>query len=246
MTLLKTIDLYASVEDQPILKGLNLEVEEGGVHAVMGRNGSGKSTLANVLMGSPFYQVTEGKIEFAGEDITEEDPSKRAKLGMFLGFQYPVEIPGLRVFEFLRTLYEAKFGGPVNPVKFNGILEDLFGLLEIPMDVLGRSVNEGFSGGEKKRFEVLQLLLLQPKLAILDEIDSGLDVDALRTVSMGIRKAVDKGTTVLIITHYARILEYLSPDRVHILLNGRIVKSGGADLAHQIDEKGYDWVESAL
>ncbi len=243
--LLEIKDLHAQVEGQEILKGINLAMDDGQVHAVMGRNGSGKSTLANVLMGSPFYEVTQGQVLFKGRDITNEDTTTRARMGMFLGFQYPVELAGVRVYEFLKTLHRNKTGEDIKPAEFRAYLSDIMSTLDMEPDVLGRGLNEGFSGGEKKKLEVLQLLLLQPELAILDETDSGLDVDALRTVSWGIRKAVERGSKVLIITHYTRILDYLSPDRVHVLLNGRIVASDGPDLAQKIDDQGYEWLGGA-
>jgi len=243
--LLEIRDLHARVEGQVILKGVNLTLDEGRIHAVMGRNGSGKSTLANVLMGSPFYDVTEGQILFKGRNITNEDVTTRARMGMFLGFQYPVEIAGVRIYDFLKTLYNTKTGNTVKPKEFRAIISDLMDTLDMEHEVMGRGLNEGFSGGEKKKLEVLQLLLLQPELAILDETDSGLDVDALQTVSWGIKKAVEQGTRVLIITHYIRILDYLSPDRVHILLDGKIVASDGPQLAQKIDTRGYEWLETS-
>lgn len=243
--LLNVKDLYAKVEGQTILKGVNLTLDNGAIHAVMGRNGSGKSTLANVLMGSPFYEVTGGQVIFDGQDITHEDTTTRARLGMFLGFQYPVEIPGVRLYDYLKLLLKNKNGQAVPLAEFKRILSDLLDTLVMEPDVLGRGLNEGFSGGEKKKLEILQLLLLKPKLAVLDETDSGLDVDALRIVSWGIKKAVEQGTRVLIITHYTRILDYLQPDRVHVLLNGTIVASDGPELAKKIDDQGYEWLGGA-
>lgn len=243
--LLEVKGLHAQVEGQEILKGIDLTLEDGQIHAVMGRNGSGKSTLANVLMGSPFYEVTSGQILFNGRDITGDDTTTRARQGMFLGFQYPVELAGVRVYDFLKTLHVTRTGDGVKPKEFRALLTDLMETLDMEPEVMGRGLNEGFSGGEKKKLEILQLLLLQPKLAILDETDSGLDVDALRTVSWGIKKAVERGTRVLIITHYTRILDYLSPDMVHVLLDGRIVASDGPDLAQKIDAQGYEWLGGA-
>jgi len=243
--LLEIHNLHARVENLEILKGIELNLDEGRIHAVMGRNGSGKSTLANVLMGSPFYEVTDGTILFKGRNITDEDTTTRARRGMFLGFQYPVELAGVRVYDFLKTLHKTKTGEAIKPKEFRAMLSGLMDVLDMTPDVMGRGLNEGFSGGEKKKLEILQLLLLKPELAILDETDSGLDVDALRTVSFGIKRAAEQGTRVLIITHYTRILDYLSPDRVHILLNGKIVASDGPELAKKIDDQGYEWLGGA-
>jgi Fe-S cluster assembly ATP-binding protein len=241
-------DLHASVEGKPILKGLDLTIKQGEVHALMGPNATGKSTLAYALMGHPRYEITQGEILFNGESLLEKDPSERARAGLFLAFQYPVAIPGVSVANFLRTAINARRraadsqdkGIPVP--EFRTLLKAKMDLLEMPHDFAGRYLNDGFSGGEKKRAEILQLATLEPQIAILDETDSGLDIDALRIVSGGVNALAGPDLGVLIITHYQRILDYIKPEIVHIMLGGRIVESGGSELAKQLEEHGYAWV----
>lgn len=241
-------DLHVSVDDNEILKGVDLKIEQGEVHALMGPNGSGKSTLAYSLMGHPAYQVTQGKVEFDGVNLLDLKPDERSRLGMFLAFQYPVAIPGVTVANFLRTALNARRrsenpddkGIPIP--EFRIILKEKMDFLKIDHSFAGRYLNDGFSGGEKKRAEILQLATLEPKIAILDETDSGLDIDALRTVAEGISDLRGPNLGVLIITHYQRILNYIKPDFVHILFNGRIVESGGPELALKLEDRGYDWI----
>ena len=241
-------DLHVSVDDNEILKGVDLKIEQGEVHALMGPNGSGKSTLAYSLMGHPAYQVTQGKVEFDGVNLLDLKPDERSRLGMFLAFQYPVAIPGVTVANFLRTALNARRrsenpddkGIPIP--EFRNILKEKMDFLKIDHSFAGRYLNDGFSGGEKKRAEILQLATLEPKIAILDETDSGLDIDALRTVAEGISDLRGPNLGVLIITHYQRILNYIKPDFVHILFNGRIVESGGPELALKLEDRGYDWI----
>jgi Fe-S cluster assembly ATP-binding protein len=237
-------DLHARVEDKPILNGVDLTVPRGEVHALMGPNGSGKSTLANVLMGHPAYEVTGGRVLFKGQEITDLEPDERARLGMFLAFQYPVEVPGVSVLNFLRTALGAVRGKDVPVRTFRKLVGQKLDELGMEMDFARRNLNEGFSGGEKKRNEVLQMALLEPELAIMDETDSGLDIDALRHVSEAVNRMRSPGLGVLVITHYMRILDYLQPDRVHIMYQGRVVKSGGPDLARELESSGYDSVRS--
>ena len=239
-TILKIEDLHANVEGLEILKGLNLEVPRGEVHALMGPNGSGKSTLANILLGHPAYEVTSGKILFKGEDVTELDPEERSLLGMFLAFQYPVEIPGVSLLNFLRQALNARRDKDISAREFRELIKNKLELLGMDMSFARRNLNEGFSGGEKKRNEVLQMALLEPELSIMDETDSGLDIDAIRVVSGAVNKIRGPERSFLVITHYLRILNYLEPDVVHIMLDGRVVKSGGPELAHQLEEGGYD------
>ena len=240
-------NLYASVEDKQILKGINLEVGAGEVHAIMGPNGSGKSSLASVLAGRENYEVTEGTVTMDGKDLLELAPEDRAREGLFLAFQYPVEIPGVSNINFLKTAlneirsYHGK--APLDAKSFLQLTKEKQKLVEFDAKLVNRSLNEGFSGGEKKRNEILQLAMLEPKLAILDETDSGLDIDALRIVSNGVNKLRSKDNAFILITHYQRLLEYIVPDFVHVLYNGRIVKSGGKDLALELEEKGYDWIK---
>jgi len=237
-------DLHAGIDDTPILNGINLKIESGGIHALMGRNGSGKTTAANIIMGHPEFEVSKGSVELNGEDILEMKPWERARAGVFLSFQYPQAVPGLQVGNFLRKSVAAINGedaakGP----EFRRTLKSAMAELDMPRSFLGRYVNDGFSGGEKKRFEILQLMLIKPKLAILDETDSGLDIDGIKTVAKGINSAVrGSDSAALIITHYSRILEHVKPDRVHVLIKGRIVKSGGPELALELEERGYDWL----
>ncbi|MDX1917999.1 MAG: Fe-S cluster assembly ATPase SufC [Candidatus Caenarcaniphilales bacterium] len=242
--MLKIIKLRAKVEDQEVLKGIDLEILPGQIHAIMGPNGSGKSTLSKVLVGHPDYQVTDGEILFEGENILELDPEDRAKLGIFLGFQYPVEVSGVNNADFLRLAYNAKqvaLGEPeLDPFDFNELLEKKLKLLDIYNEIYTeRSVNDGFSGGEKKRNEILQMAILEPKLAILDEIDSGLDIDALRAVAYGINKLVSLEKALLLITHYHRLLEHITPTHVHIMYQGKIIRSGGKELPLILEQTGY-------
>ena len=244
-TILRVSDLHVSIGDTEILRGVDLEINSGEIHALMGRNGSGKSTLANVLMGHPDFEITKGEIEYLGEDLTEMEPWERARAGVFLSFQYPQSVPGLQVGNFLRKSVQAIRGDDAPGARdFRAELNTAMTELDVDKQFLGRYVNDGFSGGEKKRFEILQLMLLQPKLAILDETDSGLDIDGIRTVAKGINAAI-RGTDsgALIITHYSRILEHVQPDKVHVLIKGRIVKSGGPELALELEERGYEWLE---
>jgi Fe-S cluster assembly ATP-binding protein len=238
--ILKISDLHVSVEDTPILRGLDLEVPKGEVHAIMGPNGSGKSTLAAVLLGHPAYEITQGTITFKGEDITELDPDQRAKLGMFLAFQYPVEVPGVSVSNFLRTAMNAVRGTDVPVREFMTQLRENLKTLGLDESFARRNLNEGFSGGEKKRAEILQLGMLCPELAVLDETDSGLDIDGVRIVAEAVNRLKGPEMGFVIITHYTRILNYVTPDTVHILLGGRIVRSGGEELATHLEEVGYE------
>jgi Fe-S cluster assembly ATP-binding protein len=239
-------NLKASVGDKEILKGISLSVGKGEVHAIMGPNGSGKSTLAQVLAGNPAFEVTGGGVSYEGRDLLELAPEERAQAGIFLAFQYPIEIPGVSNAYFLRSAYneirKARGGEEVDPMEFVGIVEEKLKLVDMDPAMLNRSVNMGFSGGEKKRNEILQLAVLEPKLAILDETDSGLDIDAMRTVADGVNKLRDKNRSFIVVTHYQRLLNYIVPDHLHVLSQGRIVKSGGKQLALELEEKGYDWL----
>lgn len=243
-------NLHASIEDKEILRGINLEVKAGEVHAIMGPNGSGKSTLSSVIAGNENYEVTEGEILFEGEDLSELAPEERAHKGVFLSFQYPVEIPGVSVTNFMKTaINESRKAKSLEEMPANEMLKlirEKSELLEIDRKFLSRSLNEGFSGGEKKRNEIFQMAMLEPKLAILDETDSGLDIDALRIVANGVNKLKSKDNAVVVITHYQRLLDYIVPDFVHVLYNGRIVKSGTKELALELEEKGYDWIKGEL
>ena len=245
MAFLEIRGLKVKVEDKEILKGINLDVEKGQVVALMGPNGSGKSTLAYALMGHPKYEITGGKILVKGEDITFAKPDERAKKGLFLSFQYPQEISGVSVSNFLRTALNAKRDNkkPISVPDFHRLLQEKMALLKVDKSFTMRYLNEGFSGGEKKRMEILQMAVLQPKIGILDETDSGLDIDALRTVANGVNNIKGPELGVLLITHYQRILNYVTPDKVHIMMKGRIVKSGGKELALEVEEKGYDWLK---
>jgi Fe-S cluster assembly ATP-binding protein len=233
-------DLHVAVDDKPILRGVDLTVEPGRVHALMGPNGSGKSTLAYALAGHPRYRVTGGKVTFKGEDVLDLRPDERARLGMFLAMQYPVEVPGVSVTNFLRTAINAVRGEDVSVREFARELREQMRLLDMDPKFAERSLNEGFSGGEKKRHEILQMALLRPELAILDETDSGLDVDALRVVAEGVNRMRSPGLGVLLITHYTRILRYISPDFVHVMVDGGVVESGGPELADQLESEGYE------
>ena len=244
--MLKIKDLKAGIEDNQILKGINLEVKAGEIHAIMGPNGSGKSTLSSVIAGNEDYKVEGGNITFNGKDLLELDPEERAHNGVFLSFQYPVEIPGISVSNFIKTsITEKRKAQGLDPIPTKDLLKmmrEKMELLSIKKGYLSRNMNEGFSGGEKKRNEIFQMAMLDPKLSILDETDSGLDIDALRIVANGVNKLRNKDNATVIITHYQRLLDYIVPDFVHVLYNGRIVKSGGSELAHDLEEKGYDWV----
>jgi len=246
MPLLEIRGLTASVGNKPILRGVDLTLDVGQVHAVMGPNGSGKSTLAQVLAGNPAYEVTGGSIIYKGSDLLEMQPEERAQAGIFLAFQYPVEIPGVSNAYFLRAAYneirKARGESEVDPLEFADLMEDRLALVDMDPAMLGRSVNTGFSGGEKKRNEILQLAVLEPSLGILDETDSGLDIDALRTVADGVNKLRTGGRSFIVVTHYQRLLNYIVPDVVHVLAGGRIVKTGGKELALELEEKGYDWL----
>jgi Fe-S cluster assembly ATP-binding protein len=239
-------DLHASVEGKEILKGIDLTVRQGEVHALMGPNGSGKSTLANALMGRPGYQVTGGRIRFKGQDITALKPDQRAQLGLFLAFQYPTEIPGVSVVNFLRSAYKAVKGEQISALAFRKRLKEKMALLGVEDQMVARYVNQGFSGGEKKKNEVLQLAVLEPDIAILDETDSGLDIDSLKAVAEGIQQLVGPNLGVLLITHYQRILNYVTPDRIHVMMDGRIVLSGGPELASALEQKGYEGLRQEL
>lgn len=240
-------NLHASIDGAPILRGINLEVKPGEVHAIMGPNGSGKSTLASVLAGREEYEVTEGEVTFKGKDLLEMAPEDRAREGVFLAFQYPVEIPGVSTTNFLRTavnqVREYRGLEPLDAVKFLSVMKEKMKLVEIDQKLLSRSLNEGFSGGEKKRNEIFQMAMLEPTLAILDETDSGLDIDALRIVSNGVNKLKSPNNATIVVTHYQRLLDYIVPDFVHVLYKGRIVKSGTKELALELEEKGYDWIK---
>ncbi|MFV5684850.1 Fe-S cluster assembly ATPase SufC [Flavobacterium sp. LB3P122] len=240
-------NLHASIGDKEILKGINLEVKAGEIHAIMGPNGAGKSTLASIIAGNENYEVTEGEISLDGEDLSELAPEERAHKGVFLSFQYPVEIPGVSVTNFIRTaINETRKANGQEEMPSNEMLKvirEKSELLEIDRKFLSRSLNEGFSGGEKKRNEIFQMAMLEPKLAILDETDSGLDIDALRIVANGVNKLKSDKNAIVVITHYQRLLDYIVPDFVHVLYNGKIVKSGGKELAHELEEKGYDWIK---
>ena len=243
-------DLHASVEETPILKGVQLEVKKGEVHAIMGPNGSGKSTLSSVIAGREEYEVEKGSIDMDGQDILELSRDERAHLGIFLSFQYPVEIPGVSVTNFLKTALnetrKARGQEPMSAKELLRLMREKMELLEMDKSFLSRSLNEGFSGGEKKRNEIFQMALMEPRLAILDETDSGLDIDALRIVANGVNHLRSKDNAVVLITHYQRLLEYIKPDFVHVLYKGRIVKSGGSELALELEAKGYDWIKEEV
>ena len=248
MSQLEVKSLHVNIEGKEILKGLDLTVEQGKVHAIMGPNGTGKSTLAYTLMGHPSYEVTEGEVIFKGQNILELEPDERSRLGVFLAFQYPVAIPGVTVANFLRTALNARRraenpedkGIPIP--EFRKMLKEKMAMLKMDPNFAGRYLNDGFSGGEKKRAEILQMATLKPEIAILDETDSGLDIDALRIVSEGVNTLLDKDLGVLVITHYQRLLNYIKPAVVHVMMSGRIVESGGPDLALHLEEKGYEWL----
>jgi Fe-S cluster assembly ATP-binding protein len=239
-------NLHVRTEEREILHGVDLKVSKGETHALMGPNGSGKSTLANTIMGNPSYEVTEGRIVLDGEDLTEADPDERARAGLFMAFQYPATIPGVSVANFLRMAVNARREEPIKVKEFGSLLGEKMELLRISRDFTSRYLNEGFSGGEKKRAEILQLAMLQPEIAVLDETDSGLDVDALRIVAEGLNQMRGPEMGSLIITHYTRILNYVRPDFVHIMLDGRIVREGGPELADELEDKGYEWVREEV
>lgn len=248
--MLKIHNLHAGIEGKQILNGINLEINAGEVHAIMGPNGSGKSTLAAVLAGRENYEVTEGSVDFLGKDLLDLSPEKRAGEGLFLAFQYPVEIAGLSTINFIKTSVNEirKYRGqePLDAVAFLKMMKEKMALMEIEKSLLSRSLNEGFSGGEKKRNEIFQMAMIQPKLAILDETDSGLDIDAIRIVANGVNTLRSKDNAVLVVTHYQRLLDYIIPDFVHVLYNGRIVKSGTKELAVELEERGYDFIKNEM
>jgi Fe-S cluster assembly ATP-binding protein len=248
--LLKITNLHAEIAEDgtEILKGLDLTLNSGEIHAIMGPNGSGKSTLSKVISGHPAYEVTDGEILFQGQSVLDMEPDERARAGIFLAFQYPVEIPGVSVANFMRTALSAKRGEEVDIFDFQDELETRMGMLEMDPVFATRSVNDGFSGGEKKRNEILQLAMLEPVLAVMDETDSGLDIDALKIVTAGINKIKSERPemAVLLITHYQRMLNYITPDVVHVMVDGRIIRSGGAELALELEERGYDWVRETI
>jgi len=248
--MIKIENLHARVEEKEILKGLNLTVNAGEIHAIMGPNGAGKSTLASVLAGREDFEVTEGSVDFDGKDLLDMDTEDRAREGLFLAFQYPVEIPGVSNVNFLRTaineIREYKGEESISAKDFMALVREKSALVELDAKLASRSVNEGFSGGEKKRNEIFQMAMLNPKLSILDETDSGLDIDALRIVANGVNKLKTKDNATIVITHYQRLLDYIIPDFVHVLYDGKIVKTGGKELALQLEEKGYDWIKEEL
>lgn len=243
-------NLHASIEGKEILKGLNLEVKAGEVHAIMGPNGAGKSTLASILAGREEYEITEGTVDFDGQDLLELSTEDRAREGLFLAFQYPIEIPGVSNINFLRTalneIREYRKEEPISAKDFMNLVREKSAIVELDAKLASRSVNEGFSGGEKKRNEIFQMAMLNPKLAILDETDSGLDIDALRIVANGVNKLKSKDNATIVITHYQRLLDYIIPDFVHVLYDGKIVKTGSKELALELEEKGYDWIKEEL
>ena len=248
--MLKIKNLYAQVEDKDILKGIDLEIKAGEIHAIMGPNGSGKSTLASVITGKEEYEMTEGKILFENEDLDEVSPEERAHKGIFMSFQYPIEIPGITTTNFIKTAInetrKAKGENDMPAKDMLKMLREKCDLLDIDQKFLSRSINEGFSGGEKKRNEIFQMAMLEPKLAILDETDSGLDIDALKIVANGVNKLKSEDNAVMVITHYQRLLDHIVPDYVHVLFDGKIVKSGGKELAFELEKKGYDWIKEEI
>jgi len=250
MSLLEIKDLHASIDGNEILKGINLKVNKGEIHAIMGPNGSGKSTLASIIAGREEYEVTKGAVLFEGKDLIALEPEERAREGIFLAFQYPVEIPGVSTANFIKAsineIRKHRGEEPLDAVSMMRLMKEKMALVEMDKSFLSRSVNEGFSGGEKKRNEIFQMAVMQPKLAVLDETDSGLDIDALKIVANGVNKLHNDENAFLIITHYQRLLDYIVPDKVHVLLNGRIVKSGGKELALNLEKQGYDWIKEEL
>ena len=248
--MLQIRNLHAAIADKEILKGINLEVKKGEIHAIMGPNGSGKSTLSSVLVGNPNYEVTEGEVLFEGQDLLELEPEERAHLGLFMSFQYPVEIPGVSMVNFMRAALNEKRKAqgldPIPAAEFLKLMKQKRELVELDNKLASRSVNEGFSGVEKKRNEIFQMAMLEPKLAILDETDSGLDIDALRIVAKGVNELRSPENATIVSTHYQRLLDYIRPDDVHVLYKGRIVRSGGPELALELEEKGYDWIKDEV
>ena len=248
--MLKIENLHANIGDKEILKGINLTVGKGEIHAIMGPNGSGKSTLSSVLVGHPTFEVTEGSVDFKGQDLLELEPEERAHLGLFLSFQYPVEIPGVSMVNFMRAALnerrKAEGLDPIPAAEFLKLMKQKRELVELNSKLASRSVNEGFSGGEKKRNEIFQMAMLEPKLAILDETDSGLDIDALRIVAKGVNELRSPENSTIVITHYQRLLDYIKPDFVHVLYKGRIVRSGGPELALELEQRGYDWIKDEV
>src|SRR6476619_3185048 len=246
--LLEVKDLHAGIDGKEILKGLNLQVNAGEVHAIMGPNGSGKSTLSKVLAGHPSYEVTRGEVVYEGKNLLELEPDERAREGVFMAFQYPVEVPGVSNSQFLRLAYNEKMKHlaqeELDPLEFNDYLKEKAKVVDMSPEFFKRSVNEGFSGGEKKRNEILQMAVLEPKLAVLDETDSGLDIDALRIVAGGVNQLQGPENAMIVVTHYQRLLNYIVPDFVHVLANGRIAREGGKELALELEEKGYDWIKT--
>ena len=245
--ILEVKELEASINENQILKNLNLTINKGEIHAIMGPNGSGKSTFSKVLAGHPAYTVTNGQVMFKGSDILELEPEERSHLGIFLAFQYPIEIPGVTNEDFLRLAYNAKqkfYNKPtVDPIEFLNIISKKLDSINMSPIFLSRNINEGFSGGEKKRNEILQMILLDSELAILDETDSGLDIDALKTISLGINNFMDSSKSILLITHYQRLLDYIKPTYVHVMYNGKIIRTGSAELAKELEKKGYEWLK---
>jgi Fe-S cluster assembly ATP-binding protein len=245
--ILEIKNLKASINDIEILKDLNLTINQGEIHAIMGPNGSGKSTFSKVVAGHPAYKVLKGEILFNGNSILELEPEERSHLGIFLAFQYPIEIPGVSNEDFLRLAYNSKLKSQnkteVDPIEFLTLINDKLKIIDMSASFLGRNVNEGFSGGEKKRNEILQMALLNPQLSILDETDSGLDIDALKTISKGINAYMNSEKAIILITHYQRLLDYIKPDYIHVMQNGKIVKTGNADLAQELEQKGYEWLK---
>ena len=245
--MLKVKNLQVSINDNQILKNLNLTINRGEIHAIMGPNGSGKSTFSKILVGHPAYTITAGEVIFKGLNILELEPEERAHLGIFLAFQYPIEIPGVTNEDFLRLAYNAKqkfYNKPsVDPIEFLSIINEKLNLINMSPRFLNRNINEGFSGGEKKRNEILQMILLDSELAILDETDSGLDIDALKTISLGINNFMDSSKSIILITHYQRLLDYIKPTYVHVMQDGKIIKTGSADLAKELEQKGYEWLK---
>ena len=247
--MLEIRDLYAGIDGNEILKGITLSVKKGEIHAIMGPNGSGKSTLAKVLAGHPAYQVTKGEVFYEGKNLLEMSPDQRAREGLFMAFQYPIEVPGVSNAQFLRLAYNEKRNHlgeeELDPLEFKDLLKERAKIVEMDASFMTRSVNEGFSGGEKKRNEILQMAVLEPKLAILDETDSGLDIDALRVVARGVNQLHTPENAMIVVTHYQRLLNYIVPDYVHVLASGRIAKEGGKELALELEQKGYDWLKGA-
>ncbi len=250
MALLEINNLHASIDGNEILKGIDLKLNKGEIHAIMGPNGSGKSTLASIIAGREEYEVTKGSVLFEGKDLLDLAPEERAREGVFLAFQYPVEIPGVSTANFIKAsvneIRKHRGQEPLDAASMMRLMKEKLALVEMDKSFLSRSVNEGFSGGEKKRNEIFQMAVMQPKLAVLDETDSGLDIDALKIVANGVNKLHNEENAFLVITHYQRLLDYIVPDKVHVLLNGRIVKSGGKELALELEERGYDWIKEEM